>query len=661
MIADVALPIPVGKSFSYTVPGELSPFTVNHLRVLVPFHNKEVVGVVVDVRGGDDPMLKPVTDIAEAFPSAVYELPALIEWSSSHYVTPPGLVFKYALPPLKNVERFLTIETGDETLSGISGLPFRKALRKIGRRKFLQYYKEGSLSLRDTLTGCDFSPGTVSCPPAGIFGRPGEKILFIDSIENRFDYYTSLISQHLQDKRNVMFLLPDYYAAGALFTKKLKALYGENVLWFTSGTTLRQKMEAFFKARREGGNLILGNKSCVFLPVKDLSLIIAERYEDDEYRNEEGFKFNAVRLAIEKARLRDASIVLGGASCSVDLFHLAGSKDFTVNVNEWIHAGCYPERTSKKGLPSTGELLDELSSEIRQVAADSGGTRIAVYTPRKDHGGFLRCQACRQPLTCPECAGPLNYNKEHDVMLCPGCGGRFPYEGTCPSCGSNMIGFSRISAQFIEEHLQKVYPHLKVIRITGDSLKKEISMVNKLSDTGTVVLVGTQSLSKLYGVHVDKLILAGWEELRKMSGHRSEEKAHQVITNIIDALTPGDVLCLSGRKEVPDLQGYLGISSFCSKELQKRKEADFPPFTRAFLVQVRKKTRSSADAALKKIRKVISEEGLESALFGALPLKRPPFHIWRVVLKGDEKLLHKAFKKLYDIPGVELEADPPSF
>ncbi len=658
MIADVALPIPVGKSFSYVVPGELISFVGNLSRVIVPFHNKEAVGVVVATRDGDEAKLKAITDVVDAFPLAGEEIPALIEWSSSHYITPPGLVFKCALPAFKDLERFLSIETGENVLPDLNGISFRKAVRNIGRREVLRLYNERSISLRDILTGHVFSQA-VSQPVANGADRPGEKILFIDSIENRLEYYASLISKHLQSNRSAMLLLPDYYAAGAYFAKRLKEIYGPRVLWFTSGTTLRQKMETYFRARREGGNLILGNKNCVFLPVKELSLIIAERPEDDEYKNEEGFKFNAVRLAIEKARLRCGSIVLGSASCSVDISHLADTKGFTVNINEWLLSGRYSEKTSKKGSPSTGEILDELSLEVLQAA--SGGIRLAVYTPRKDQGGFLRCHACRQPLTCPDCKGPLSYSKQRDVMFCSLCAGQFPYEGTCPACGSNMIGFSRIGVEFIEEHLMRAAPHLKVIRITGDSLKKEISMVRKLSGTEPALLVGTQSLSKLYGLHVDRLILVGWEELRKMGGHRSEEKTHQIIANLIDALTPAEILCLSNTREAIDPGEYFHISSFCGKELQKRKEADFPPFTRVFLVQVRKKTRSSADAALKKIRNVISEEGLEPFLFGTLPLNKPPFHIWKVILKGDERLLQKAFKRLYDIPGVELEADPMSF
>lgn len=656
MIVDVALPIPVGKSFSYTVPEELAPYVFRLSRVLVPFRYREASGVVVSVRQGDSAGLKSITGVLDFFPLIGEDLPALVEWSSSFYVTPPGLVFKYALPPVRDLERFLTVESG--SLTDMNGVSLRKAIRKFGRTKILQLYDEKVLNMRETLTGKAFAP--VSAVSRPIAGNEAEKVLYIDSIEKRLEYYNVLISRHLTGGGNILLLLPDYYAAGAWFTKRLKEIHGPRVLWFASGAPVKQRMETYFKTRSEGGYIILGNKNCVFLPLTDLSLIIVEKSDDDEYKNEEGFKFNSVRVAVERAERRNISLVLGSAASSIDAMHLAGERGFTVTCNEWLRSGGYTQKITKSpGSRSAGEILEHLGLEAAEAA--SGGLRLAVYTPRKDYGAYLKCHVCKEALSCPTCGEPLGYDKPGDSLYCPGCAARFPLGSACPQCGSNLIGFSRIGALFIEEHLRRTQAGYSIIRITGDSLKKEISAVRKLSSRDGVTLVGTQSLSKLYGFHVDKLILAGWEELRKMGGYRSEEKTHQVIVNLIDALTPDEILIHSTKREPADPARYLAISDFCVEELQKRKEAEFPPFVRVFLVQARAKTAARADAALKKIRNVISEEGLEATLFGTLPLKKPPFHIWKVILKGDEHLLGKAFKRFYDIPGVEIEADPMSF
>jgi primosomal protein N' (replication factor Y) len=565
------------------------------------------------------------------------------------------VVFKHALPSAGDLERFLAVEAAGA--ADLDGLSLKKAIRRFGRTRVLRLYYEGLLNLRETLTGKIFAAPVPA--PAGNDGIEKDKVLLIDSVEERLAYYNTIIPGHLGRGGNVLVLVPDYYAAGAWFTKKLKETYGSSVLWFGSGTPLKQRMETWFKSRREGGHIVLGNKSCVFLPLYDLSLVIVERCDDDEYKNEEGFKFNSTRVAVERARIKDASIVLGSAASSIDAIHLARSGGFTINCNEWTARAGYAERTTNVSSRSTGEIIDRLGAEAAQAARE--GMRVAIYTPRKDYGAYLKCHACKETLDCPACGGPLNYDKETASLTCPACSTRFPYEGVCLQCGSNTISFSRIGTIFVEEHLRRNQPALDVTRITGDSLKKEIAAIRKLDDRDGAILVGTQSLSKLYQFPVDKLFLTGWEELRKMGGYRSEEKTHQVLLNLLDALTPRLIFSHSARREPADLREYLDLARFFERELQKRREAQFPPFVRVFLVEARARTAARADTILKKVRTVITDGGLEWALFGTLPLDRPPYHIRRVILKGDEELLRDAFRQFYDIPGVEIEADPVSF
>jgi len=655
MIADVALPIPVGRSFSYKVPDELSPHVFELARVLVPFGHRETTGVVIVLRDGEEDGLKSVAGVLDLFPLLSDELPALLQWSSSFYVTPAGIAYKHALPSAPDMERFLSVESAGRV--DVDGLPLRKAIRRLGRTGLLHLYGNGLLRLRETLTGETFAP------PVPALLRPqgteAEKTLLIDSVEERIAYYNRVIPGHLGQDGNVLVLVPDYHAAGAWFMKRFKEVYGPRVLWFSSGTPLKQRMETWFRSRREGGYVILGNRNCVFLPLHGLSLIIVERCDDDEYKNEEGFKFNAVRVAVERARLKEASIVLGSAASSIDAIHLARTNGFGITCNEWPTRGGYGERTSSVSSRSTGEIIDHLSAEAGEAALQD--TRIAIYTPRKDQGSYLKCHACRETFSCPGCGETLTYERETGSLSCPGCGARLVYEGICPQCGSSAIGFSRIGIDFIEKHLRKAHSHLNITRITGDSIRKEIAAALRPRKPGTAVLVGTQSLSKFYGFSADRLLLSQWEELRKMSGHRSEERTHQVLLNLLDALTPRSIVSYSTRKEPADPRDYLEISSFVEEELKKRREARFPPFVRIFLLEARGKTVGRADAALGKVRKVIADAGLEGALLGTLPLERPPYHIRRLILRGDDELLRDTFEQLHDIPGVDIEADPLSF
>ncbi len=652
MIADIALPIPVGKNFSYSVPDEMAPHISLWSRVRVPFHQRDAVGIVADLKEGDPTGLKPVIEPLDFFPLVNEELPALAKWASSYYLAPIGLVMKYALPPVRDIERYLVAgePAGAEAACPV---PLGKMIKRSGHLGLMELYSKGALALSDSLSHNDFGPAGLKAP--GEPDKEAEKIVLVDSLEKRLERYVSLINARLENNGNILFLLPDHHAAGAYFARIMKELYGDRVLWFGSGIPVKQRMETYFRVRHDDGHIILGNKSLVFLPARNLSLIIAERFDDEEYRNEESFKFNAVRTAVERARLSGAPVILGSAACSLEILHRVRENGYALHFRAADNLSRLPATVRSR---SSGELLDRLCADIEDSARR--GMRVAVYVPRKEYGSYLRCQACREDLLCEKCGSPFTYDRDSNNLECSSCGTGHPYIDSCPVCGSRMIGFARIGASFVFDHISRNVPGIRAALITGDSLKKELSILKK-NGPAPQCLVGTQSLSKLYGHQCDRLYLVDWEELRKMSGFRSDEKTHQVLLNLIDALKPHEIVCYSRQKKSSDIAAYLDPQQFCGTELQKRKDAEFPPFTRMFIIDARAKTRPAADRALSKIKTVISANGLDPFVFGTVPANKGPYHVWKTLLKGPEDLLNKAFADLYSIPGVEIEADPPSF
>lgn len=651
MIADIALPIPVGKNFSYSVPDTLIPFLSLWSRVTVPFHNREMTGIVIKIHDGENSGLKPVRDVIDLFPLVGGELPELLNWSSSFYLAPIGLVLKYALNASRDIDKFLAVELHND-LSNFNGLTLRKMSRKMGMQRIHDLYRQKALDVRDTITGMPFGPLSQTSRKS----QDGQRSIFIDSIEKRFELYLTKIDDHLRSDANILFLLPDYYAAGAWFTKRLVEVYGSRVLWFGAGIPVKKRMETYFKVRSSGGHIILGNKSSVFLPIHDLNLVIAERFDDDEYRNEESFKYNAVGIAAERARLCNIPVILGSAACSTEILRYGEQNGFTIDVREWLSTNGYPERITSVYSRSSGEFLDRAWTEVDPAKGRSGST-AAIYTPRKDYGSFIRCDTCKETVMCTKCSVAMSYDHDTDNVYCPECSTRFPYTDNCPNCGSGMLTFSRIGAMFIQNHISRIFPETEIIPVTGDSLKKELSVIRKPRHDRGMILVGTQALSKLYECHVGKLVLFGWNELRKMGGYRAEEKTHQVIAHLIDSLTPDEIICRSGK----DILSYLSIADFYARELKKRREADFPPFSRVFLIEIKAKTITAADRSLKKVRSEMAAKGLESHMFGMIAADKHPFYIRRIILKGEKNLLTDSFHDLYNIPGIEIEADPLNF
>ena len=245
MIVDVAFPIPVAKTFSYTVPDRWKPFVKRFLRLKVPFHNKIHTGVITDIYENDSPGLKEILEIIDVFPIVDNTLIELSAWLSHYYITPVGPVLKYLLPPTLNIEPYITIQAKDGEASRMNGLTLKKAINLFRRESIFQDHEAGLITFCDTLTEHTFSPITDS----NVEKETRDNVLYIGDVQNRLDYYTEAIAGALQKGSNVLMLLPDHYAAGSYFKKIFSEKFGDRVLWYGSETTAKSRMGTFFRVR----------------------------------------------------------------------------------------------------------------------------------------------------------------------------------------------------------------------------------------------------------------------------------------------------------------------------------------------------------------------------------------------------------------------------
>ncbi len=435
MIVDVALPLPIDKVFSYAVPVVLAPFARPFLRVRVPFGTRSLVGFVLRVGDGAEEGLRAIHDFVDAAPlidDACFEL---CTWASRYYAAPIGLSLKYALSLTVRTDKYRVVKTSEPSLVHLNNLTLKKACAVTGRIRVLDYLNRSLLELADIFTGKKLERGRRP-RPAGL--HPAT--LFLGGVAERLAFYTALISEELSHGRNVLMLLPDYQAAGAFFSRALSESFPGAVFWYGSSLPEKKKAETYFRARAEGGRLILGNKSCVFLPLLDNGLVIIERPEEDGYRNEEAFRFDAVRLAVRRAGIEGVRAVLGSAAPPLEFLKWAAEGVVDVVAGRPIEQ---PPLLSMRGDKNGGRrsyVPDAMISAMREVL-DRRGT-VVIHTPRKHYAAHLSCAECGRMLTCPTCgAAGLSYHKAVEMLACHSCKGLFPYEERCSRCGSDSIIF----------------------------------------------------------------------------------------------------------------------------------------------------------------------------------------------------------------------------
>jgi primosomal protein N' len=239
------------------------------------------------------------------------------------------------------------------------------------------------------------------------------------------------------------------------------------------------------------------------------------------------------------------------------------------------------------------------------------------------------------------------------MLACNNCKGLFPYEERCSHCGSNSIIFLEVGAEYLEARMKEAFPRQAVFRVTGEA-EKLTDLRSLERGTGNII-VGTHILSKLYGLEASKLILYGWEDMLRTGGYRAREKLFQLLTNLIDALTPQELL-LYTRGEALDLSPFLTGRQFSDDELARRQAAEFPPYVRLVSINVLKRSRQAGEQVVEAIERLTREARLDHQMLG--PIRVKGRYGWRVILKGEGEAFSALLASLYRLPGVHIEADP---
>lgn len=651
MIAHVALPIPVRNTFSYSVPDAWVPFIRTFLRAKVPFRTRDTVGYIVGIEEGHREGLKEIHEVIDPFPLIDENALQLAEWASHYYIAPQGIVMGYAVPPGLPIEQYIKIGALSET-DTLNNLTLKKACKMFGRTVVFEHYNQGLLRLYDSFTNKDFLPCNYEK-----LTTAEEKILFLGSIHDRLRYYTEIIAHHIAQDENVLIVVSNHHTIGRLYFEKLSEVFPGKVIRYGISVTSKKRMEAYFRARNERGLIILGSRSCLFLSVFRNGLIIVERPEEDEYRNEEGFKFNAVHLAIRRAEIEHIHIILGSISPPLEVYKHAEDGEFRIIEKTYLPKKQCVEIVSEKGISTLGRLPEDLTTILSKAVERK--EKVAIYTPRKDYSSHITCLDCKRLFLCTVCGGGLSYRKDTNLLSCTSCGRSFSYESRCRQCGSRLIQFSHVGAEYIEQTLRQAFPGVTIISAIGESLYEHKEAFAMLSREEPAFIIGTQALTKPYGLKADKLVMIEWEELKRIGGYRAEEKMFHILANLIDVLEPNEIYPVMVRKMKVDLTMFLDLRTFYRAELEKRKNAQFPPFTRLFLLEIEKEKEPVGTKLVEKIKTLADQFGITQYITGPLIQRRKKYR-WRMILRDNEDQLHDFLNTVSDYPGVRVEADPIS-
>jgi len=720
---DVALPVPLDMAFTYRVEDGLVPVVGG--RVLVPFRQQRMMGIVVDLHDRQPQVaIKNILSVVDPAPVLDEDLLRLGRWIADYYLAPIGECFRSILPLTAEFKRVTGYQITDQGhmalhLAGMSGSSVRSqrapeqqaeefrvldylaasdgelvrepALRQAARasRRILDGMVRKKWILREDLSAqqeaarkvkvallksveakLNANQQTIIDTLAAAGGKvPVDALRFlevprstlstlvrrgmIDLIDepaefrlsrsrprpNPFEFhfndaqknalaclrekvesrkfsgmllhgvtgsgktavYLAGMRSVLDTGRSAILLVPEIGLTPAV-AADLHQIFGDEVAILHSALSDRERAEQWHRIKRGEARVVVGTRSAVFAPVADLALIIVDEEHDASYKQEETPRYHARDLAVMRAKMSGAVVVLGSATPSLESY-------FNAKKNKYTLIGL-PDRVEQRPLPEV-EVVDmrqefqetgrervisgKLAEEIQQRLDRK--EQVMVLLNRRGYSPVVMCRTCGKKLECRNCAIALTHHKREHKMVCHYCGYTAPVPKSCVHCGSEYVYFLGTGSEKLEELLHEMFPRARIARLDRDTVRGHEDFertLNALNEGELDLIVGTQMIAKGHDIHGVTLVgVVGADAALGLPDFRAAERTFQLLTQVAGRAgrgqTPGKVILQTYFQDHYAVQSAArhDFIGFYEKELRFRSWMHYPPYTALANVLVR--------------------------------------------------------------------------
>ena len=380
------------------------------------------------------------------------------------------------------------------------------------------------------------------------FFRQDHKTYLLHGVtgSGKTEVYLAAIEEVIKHGKQAIVLIPEIALTYQTVTRFIKR-FGDRVSILNSRLSKGEKYDQWLRAKRGDIDVIIGPRSALFVPFPNLGLIVIDEEHEGSYKSEQTPKYHAREVAIKKAKMEGASVILGSATPSVESYKAALDGKYRL----WE----LTQRAKAAHLPKVyiEDLREELKSgnrsmfsrRLKELIKDrlDKGEQIMLFLNRRGYAGFVSCRSCGHVIQCPHCDISMTYHRD-GTLRCHYCGYEQQMIKTCPECGSPYIGTFGLGTQKVEVALSKEFPQARVLRMDMDTTKKKNSheqILSAFSEGKADILVGTQMIVKghdfanvtLVGVLAADLSLHA-------NDYRAGERTFQLLTQAAGRAGRGD-------------------------------------------------------------------------------------------------------------------------
>lgn len=595
MIAKVVVGLEIKKAFDYDAKGLVS--LKKGTRVLVDFNNKVRIGFVVNIlkKKTSHFRLKPILDVLDSHPAITSNLFRFSQDIASRYLYSQGEILEMMLP---------------------------NYLRKNHRLNF--EIKESSLNPR----------------------KEAGKIIYLRENINqhqRFEHYKKMIYQTLRKKRKVIICLP--HREDVLMMKKIldESIKDVQIGLLFGTQSSRTQYEEWLKIRVQLADISIGTRFVIFAPFVNVGLIIVDKENFYGYFQPEKPFYHLRDLALIRAKMEDAQLVLHSDFPSLEAYGLMRDKQAECTD---LFRGTFPRVKifNLKDYKFKGSaIFSSLAQEIvrRFLKANK---KVIIFWNRKGFANILRCSICGKVLTCPECGNFLSFLKEKKVYICRRCQRQKKYVARCPQCKSGYIKNMQAGIEKIESVFKRLFPDKKIVTVSKEQ---------RLIAADWDVLIATQKMLFLEQIPSAELVIAsGLDYMCSLGDYTSSLKIFFLAERLKNLAKEEFILFTFN----PDYYPFKAILKpwqwFYRKELRQRRSLKFPPHFHLAKIIMRQK---NEDLLLKNISslKAHLEKNIGQQKYVSIygPVKDEPFkkagkfHYFLLLKAKSLKVLRKVLDK----------------
>jgi primosomal protein N' len=482
----------------------------------------------------------------------------------------------------------------------------------------------------------------------------GEYLIYGVTGSGKTEIYLQLIENALRNNKTSIMLVPEISLTPQTVDRFIARFGEENIAVLHSKLSIGERFDQWNKIKNGQAKIVIGARSAIFAPIKDLGIIIIDEEHDSSYKSESTPRYNAKDIARYLCKENNIPLVLGSATPDTSsLYRTMQKESVLLRLNKRANSSTLPEievidlreELSKKNKTMLSEKLQEAIKENLE-----NKKQTILFLNRRGFSTFVMCRDCGYTAKCKNCDITLTYHKSTNKLKCHYCGYETNVINKCPDCKSENIRYFGTGTQKLEAEINKLYPEAKTIRMDVDTVTKKNSHEKILTDfkeNKADILIGTQMVVK--GHHFPNVTLVGViaaDGSLNMNDYRANEITFQILTQVAGRAGRGkDTGKVIIQTYNPDSFAIECVKTqneemFYNTEMRLRKQLKYPPFCDIIVIGVSSKeeqiTIKVTQSLHKYLKNRVENENIGIMLYKALPApidKIKNKYRWRILIK----------------------------